>query len=279
MKELLKVEKLRVTDTRNGEVIVDDLSFSLGENRCLGIVGESGSGKSMTARALLGLNKAWLKAEGRALFQMASGETDLLAQDPKELARLRGSDIGLIVQDAMSAFDPIERLGRQMAETLGAKLGLGKKEALEQAAQDLAALNIEDPRGLMAKYPHQLSGGMLQRVMIALALVMQPKIIIADEPTTALDAVNQRQVVTLFEALREKTGTSLIFISHDLGVVRRLADDLLVMQAGRAVEAGEAREIFGHPASDYTRYLIETRLEITNSLKIALGGAQHEKSH
>lgn len=272
MSRLLEVKHLTVTDVRDNDVVIDDLSFALDENRCLGIVGESGSGKSMTAKTLLGLNRDWLKPQGQAWFTGNRGRIDLLTQGPRVLEKIRGTEIALIVQDAMSAFDPLEKLGRQMTETFVEKLNLNKKEAEGRAAEALAMLNIDDPAALMARYPHQLSGGMLQRCMIAIALVMQPRLIIADEPTTALDAVNQRQVVNLFELLRKKTDTALIFISHDLGVVKRLADDILVMKAGRAVEAGPAAEIFRHPDSEYTRYLMESRLMITKSLKIALGG-------
>lgn len=184
----------------------------------------------------------------------------------------------MILQDAMTAFDPLARVGSQMAETFVQNLGMDKKAAKAMAPEVLAALNIREPEQVVRKYPHQLSGGMLQRCMIAIALAMKPAIIIADEPTTALDAVNQRQVVEAFELLRQETGTALIFISHDLGVVKRLCDDLLVMEKGCGVEAGRAEEVFRNPQNAYTRYLIDTRLMITDSFKKAMKKeARHEE--
>lgn len=277
MNSLLRVKDLSVTDVRDGEVIVNSLSFELSANSCLGIVGESGSGKSMTARALLDLLNPWLKTMGSALFTRNGSETELIGLDEDRLRHIRGQEICMILQDAMTAFDPLARVGSQMAETFVQNLGMDKKAAKALALEVLAALNIRDPEQVVRKYPHQLSGGMLQRCMIAIALAMKPAVIIADEPTTALDAVNQRQVVEAFELLRQETGTALIFISHDLGVVKRLADDLLVMEKGCGVEAGRAEEVFRNPQNDYTRYLIDTRLMITDSFKKAMNKeAPHE---
>lgn len=277
MNSLLRVKDLSVTDVRDGEVIVNSLSFELSANSCLGIVGESGSGKSMTARALLDLLNPWLRTTGSALFTHNGSETELIGLDEDRLRHIRGQEICMILQDAMTAFDPLARVGSQMAETFVQNLGMDKKAAKALAPEVLAALNIRDPEQVVRKYPHQLSGGMLQRCMIAIALAMKPAVIIADEPTTALDAVNQRQVVEAFELLRQETGTALIFISHDLGVVKQLADDLLVMEKGCGVEAGRAEEVFRNPQNDYTRYLIGTRLMITDSFKKAMNKeAPHE---
>lgn len=278
MSSLLRVKDLSVTDVRDGQVIVNNLSFELRANRCLGIVGESGSGKSMTARAVLGLLNPWLKTTGSALFAQNGGEAELIGLEESQLRHIRAREICMILQDAMTAFDPLARLGSQMAETFVQNLEMDKKAAKALAPEVLAALNIRDPEQVVRKYPHQLSGGMLQRCMIAIALAMKPAVIIADEPTTALDAVNQRQVVEAFELLRQETGTALIFISHDLGVVRRLSDDLLVMEKGCGVEAGRAEEVFQNPQNDYTRYLIDTRLMITDSFKKAMNKeARHEE--
>lgn len=277
MNSLLRVKDLSVTDVRDGEVIVNNLSFELSANSCLGIVGESGSGKSMTARALLDLLNPWLKTTGSALFTRNGSETELIGLDEDGLRHIRGQEICMTLQDAMTAFDPLARVGSQMAETFVQNLGMDKKAAKALAPEVLAALNIRDPEQVVRKYPHQLSGGMLQRCMIAIALAMKPAVIIADEPTTALDAVNQRQVVEAFELLRQETGTALIFISHDLGVVKRLADDLLVMEKGCGVEAGRAEEVFRNPQNDYTRYLIDTRLMITDSFKKAMNKEAHHE--
>ncbi|RHO57214.1 ABC transporter ATP-binding protein [Eubacterium sp. AM05-23] len=278
MSGLLRVKDLSVTDVRGGEVIVNKLSFELRANSCLGIVGESGSGKSMTARAVLGLLNPWLKTTGSALFTQKDCETELIGLEESRLRHIRGREICMILQDAMTAFDPLARVGSQMAETFAQNLKMDKKDAKALAPEVLAALNIRDPEQVVRKYPHQLSGGMLQRCMIAIALAMKPAVIIADEPTTALDAVNQQQVVEAFELLRQETGTALIFISHDLGVVKRLCDDLFVMEKGCGVEAGRAEEVFRNPQNDYTRYLIDTRLMITDSFKKAMKKeARHEE--
>ena len=171
----------------------------------------------------------------------------------------------MILQDAMSSFDPLYTIGYQKIETLVENKNVSKYDAKKIAIDALEKMFINDPEEVIKKYPHQLSGGMLQRCMIAIAMTMEPDIIIADEPTTALDSINQREVVEEFKRLREVTGTSLIFISHDLGVVQHLAQDLLVMKNGVQVEYGKAKEVFSNPKHEYTKYLIDTRLELTES--------------
>lgn len=270
MSVLLSVEKLRVTDERDRDEIIHDVSFSVEDNSCLGIVGESGSGKSMLAKALLGVTHRWLKSQGRAVFKSRDGEIDLLREDADGLRRIRGKQIAMILQDAMSAFDPIARIGDQMAETFMENKRFTRRQSLSLAKDALGLMNIRDTEQVVKKYPHQLSGGMLQRCMIATALAMEPDLIVADEPTTALDSINQGQVVEEFRMIREKFGTALIFISHDLGVVRNLSDRLLVMKDGAAVEYGDAETIFRNPQHAYTRYLIDTRLELTESFRKAM---------
>ena len=256
---------------------VDGVSFSIQEGEVFGLVGESGSGKSMTAKAVLNLLTPWLKTTGSALFTQNGCETELIGLEESRLRHIRGQAVCMILQDAMTAFDPLARVGSQMAETFVQNLGMDKQAAKAMAPEVLAALNIREPEQVVRKYPHQLSGGMLQRCMIAIALAMKPAIIIADEPTTALDAVNQRQVVEAFELLRQETGTALIFISHDLGVVQRLCDDLFVMEKGCGVEAGRSEEVFRNPQNAYTRYLIDTRLMITDSFKKAMKKEAHHE--
>ena len=171
----------------------------------------------------------------------------------------------MIPQDAMTSFDPLYTIGYQMIETFVENLGISKEESKKLAIESLDKMLINNPEEVIKKYPHQLSGGMLQRCMIAIAIAMKPDIIIADEPTTALDSINQREVVEEFKRLRDVTGTSLIFISHDLGVVQSLADDILVMKNGECVEYGTAKKIFENPQHEYTKYLIDTRVSLTES--------------
>ncbi len=275
MSLILEVNNLRVTDSRDQDEIIHDVSFSVTQNSCLGIVGESGSGKSMITRALLGIANPWLKHQGMAVFKSSGDAVDLLRQNEDTLRKIRGTQIAMILQDAMSAFDPITRIGDQMAETFVENKGLTKKQSITLAKEALAVMNIREPEQVIKKYPHQLSGGMLQRCMIAIALAMEPALIIADEPTTALDSINQGQVVEEFQMIRQKIGTALIFISHDLGVVKHLSDQLLVMKDGVAVEYGDAVDIFKNPRHDYTRYLIDTRLELTHSFQRAMNKGDH----
>ena len=278
MSILLEVRNLSVTDQRDQDEIIHDVSFSVAQNSCLGIVGESGSGKSMITRALLGITNPWLKSRGSARFIGPGNETELLNQDQQTIRLIRGKQIAMILQDAMSAFDPIAKIGDQMAETFIENQALTRKQSLLLAKDALALMNIYDPQQVLKKYPHQLSGGMLQRCMIATALAMEPELIIADEPTTALDSINQGQVVAEFKLIREKMGTALIFISHDLGVVKQLSDQLLVMKDGAAVEYGEADLVFKNPQHPYTKYLIDTRLALTESFRKAMrkGGQRDE---
>lgn len=275
MRVLLDVRNLTVTDLRDQDEIIHDVSFSVAENSCLGIVGESGSGKSMITRALLGITNPWLKSQGVAVFKSRNSELDLLREDENSMREIRGKQIAMILQDAMSAFDPIAKIGDQMVETFVENKNLSKKQSLVLAKEALCLMNIHDPKQVVKKYPHQLSGGMLQRCMIATALAMEPDLIIADEPTTALDSINQGQVVEEFKMIRQKMGTALIFISHDLGVVKYLSDRLLVMKDGAAVEYGDAGDIFRNPQHAYTKYLIDTRLELTESFKKAMRKGDH----
>lgn len=258
---LLEVKDLTITDSKNGEVVVEKNNFILKKNSCLGIVGESGSGKSMTVKAILGLTNPWLKITGSALFD---GQ-ELVGLKGNTLRKIRGKRICMIPQDAMTSFDPLYTIGYQMIEIFVENLGLSKEEAKNLAISSLEKMLIREPEQVILKYPHQISGGMLQRCMIAIALAMKPDIIIADEPTTALDSINQKEVVEEFIRLRELTQTSLIFISHDLGVVQHLATEILVMKDGVCVESGPAQKVFRNPENEYTKYLIDTRVHLTES--------------
>ncbi|WP_445487745.1 nickel/cobalt ABC transporter permease [Niallia sp. 03133] len=256
---LLEVKKLSVNDTLSGKLIVKDASFALKENTCLCIVGESGSGKSLTAKAILGLTSPWMDVSGEAIF---NGE-NLIGQSSRMMRKIRGQKICMILQDPMSAFNPLDTIEKQMIETFCENMEIKKKQAKDMARTALHQVHIHHPEQVLKKYPHQLSGGMLQRVMISIAMMVEPDIIIADEPTTALDSINQRVIVEQFKLLQEITGTSIIFISHDLGVAQYLADELLVMKNGECVEAGKAKEVFASPKHDFTQFLIDTRLSLT----------------
>ena len=258
---ILELENVVVKDPRSNEVTVHGSSFVVSKNKCLSIVGESGSGKSMTTKAILGLTNPWLKISGSAKYK----GKNLIGLKQSELRKIRGKNICMIPQDAMTSFDPLYTIGYQMIETFVENLGISKEESKKLAIESLDKMLINNPEEVIKKYPHQLSGGMLQRCMIAIAIAMKPDIIIADEPTTALDSINQREVVEEFKRLRDVTGTSLIFISHDLGVVQSLADDILVMKNGECVEYGTAKKIFENPQHEYTKYLIDTRVSLTES--------------
>ena len=267
---LLSVDHLSVKDLRTGHVLVEDVGFTLEKDNCLGIVGESGSGKTLSCTAMLGLASPCLATQGQVMFD----GIDLLNTPAKELRHIRGSRICMILQNPMTAFDPIYTLGTQMLEALCQKTDLPKKAARTKALEALNRMKIQEPFSVFRKYPHQLSGGMLQRCMIALTLALEPDLIIADEPTTALDAITQQEVIKSFLHLRKITGTSMIFISHDLGVIRHLAREVLVMRGGKQVEYGPAQQIFKSPRHPYTQFLIQTREMLTRSFSRAMARAK-----
>ncbi|QUS35662.1 ABC transporter ATP-binding protein [Falsirhodobacter algicola] len=239
---------------------VDGLSFDLAPNRTLAIVGESGSGKSISSLAVLGLLKhlGGRIASGSIAFQSAQlGRTIDLVQAPQPLLRkIRGKEIAMIFQEPMTSLNPVFTIGSQMAETLALHDGLSRRVARARAVEFLDLVRLPNARRLLDSYPHQLSGGMRQRVMIAMALCCQPKILIADEPTTALDVTIQAQILHIIRELQADLGTSVIFISHDMGVVSEMADDVLVMKASRRIESGPVRDVLGAPREDYTRALL-----------------------
>jgi len=259
---LLSIENLNIEfhDHSLPETVVCDLNLDLKEGEILGIVGESGSGKSMTALAVAGLlHRKDMKKSGKILFK---GE-DLLEMKRSELRKLQGSEIAMIFQEPMTSLNPVKKIGWQVEENLRvhdeALSGKSKevKEARKKRAIEmLAAVKIREPELVYNKYPHELSGGMRQRVMIAAAMIHSPKLLIADEPTTALDVTVQEQIVELLKELHKKNNTSILFISHDLSLVRSLCENVIVMQNGRVVECGKTDEIFEHPKEEYTKQLI-----------------------
>ena len=248
---LLDVRDLRVTfrSRRGAARAVDGLSFTLAQGEVLGVVGESGSGKSVSMMSILKLIRdPNCKVEGQAFFR---GQ-DLVAMSDDELRGLRGRDISMIFQDPMTSLTPVYTVGWHIAEQLGAHTRISRSAARARAVELLEEVGIPDPQRRVDDYPHQFSGGMRQRAVIAMGLANNPSLLIADEPTTALDVTTQAQVLDLLRRLRRDHGSSIILITHDMGVISQLADRVLVMYAGRAVEQGPKAEVFHRPQHPYT---------------------------
>jgi oligopeptide/dipeptide ABC transporter ATP-binding protein len=253
---LLEVKDLHVSfPTADGVVrAVRGVSFDVEPGRTLGIVGESGSGKTVLTQTLLGLTPG-AEVEGSALFE----GTDLIGLSEDQLRHVRGARISVIFQDPLTSLHPLYRIGWQISEMIRAhEKSVSKKEAAARAVELLRRVGIPRPETRVNDYPHQFSGGMRQRAMIAMALALEPKLIIADEPTTALDATVQAQILDLLLRLQQDSGTALIMITHDLGVVADIADDVMVMYAGRAAEKAPKREVFYAPHHPYTKGLLES---------------------
>ncbi len=248
-------------------VAVDGVSLDLSPGETLGIVGESGSGKSQILYALMGLLASNGTLGGQALFQ---GQ-DLLALPPKALDRIRGSQISMIFQDPMTSLNPYIRVGDQLAEGLIVHAGLSKSQARAEAVRMLDRVRIPDAANRARRYPHEFSGGMRQRVMIAMALLARPKLLLADEPTTALDVTIQAQVLDLMAELARETGTAIILVTHDLGVVARLCDRVAVLYGGRVMEEAPAEQLFDAPAHPYTRGLLAAMPRLETALTPRLG--------
>jgi peptide/nickel transport system ATP-binding protein len=236
---------------------VRGLSFSIAAGEVLGLVGESGSGKSITSLAIMGLLPPGARVDGEINFQNGDGHPlPLTALPADQLRRLRGSHMAMIFQEPMTALNPVMRVGEQIAEAVLAHHRVSKSEAWSRAVEGMREVAIPDPEQRARSYPHQLSGGMRQRVMIAMAIVNRPQLLIADEPTTALDVTIQQQILDLLNELRHKFGLAMLFISHDLAVVSHVADRVAVMYAGNLVELGAKADIFRAPAHPYTQGLL-----------------------
>ena len=248
--------------TEDGVVrAVDGVTFSIDPERTLGVVGESGCGKSVTARAIMRLIQSPGKIEAGEIFLNHDGETiDLtkLAPMGKKMRSIRGNKIAMIFQEPMTSLNPVYTIGNQITETIILHQGLRKKEARKRAIEMLTAVGISSPEQRVDEYPHQLSGGMRQRAMIAMALSCHPSLLIADEPTTALDVTIQAQVLDLMNDLRKKFRTSILFITHDLGVIAKMADHVVVMYLGKIVESAPVRGIFKDPKHPYTHGLMNS---------------------
>ncbi|RKD75988.1 nickel transport system ATP-binding protein [Sinobaca qinghaiensis] len=236
--------------------LVQNLHLELKPGKILGLAGESGSGKTVTCMALLQLlNPKTMSVKGS--IQLHGRElTDL---NQKKMRSVLGRDIGFIMQNPMNAFTPVYTIGNQFVETIRSHTVLTKKQAVDLAITSMEKMNLPEPSKLMKKYPFQLSGGMLQRVMIAISMCLRPSVVIADEPTTALDVTNQLQVLRELDRLRTECGTSILLISHDLGVISELADDVAVMRNGRIIETADVFQLFDHPKQEYTKQLLQAR--------------------
>ena len=257
MASLLSVENLQVQfQTKKGiNTAVDGVSFSVEKGRILGIVGESGCGKSVTSMSILQLLSSNACISGGSI--KLDGK-ELVGLPEKEMCKIRGNDIAMIFQDPMTALNPTLTIGNQLMEPIMLHQNCGKKEAWVRAVDVLKRVGIAAPEKRMKEYPHQLSGGMRQRVMIAMAVSCEPRLLIADEPTTALDVTIQAQILELMCELREKMGTAIMLITHDMGVVAETADDVLVLYAGKAVEYGSIEDIFEKPKHPYTQGLLNS---------------------
>ncbi|HEX3469503.1 MAG TPA: ABC transporter ATP-binding protein [Candidatus Elarobacter sp.] len=270
---LLEVEDLRTTfKTEDGVVAaVNGLSFSVEPGSTLGIVGESGSGKSVTSLSIMRLIAQNGRIErGTIRFK---GE-NLLDKSEAEMRKIRGRDIAMIFQDPMTSLNPVLTIGEQIAEATRLHLGLNKKDALDKAVEMLRLVRIPAAENRLRDYPHQFSGGMRQRVMIAMALSCDPEVLIADEPTTALDVTIQAQIIELMNEMQQRLGSAIVLITHDLGVVAETCENVLVMYGGNMVEYGTATEIFESPKMPYTMGLLESlpRLDQTGSRLIPIEG-------
>lgn len=260
---MLEVEGLSIHFEDRGEEqdVVRNVSFSVGDGEIVGIVGESGSGKTMTALTIAGLLK---EHAIRDAGKIRLDGMELLDKTSKEMRKIQGNQIGMVFQEPMTALNPTMKIGKQVEESLRLHTDLDRKTRKEKVIQVLEDVELENPEALLHKYPHELSGGMRQRVMIAAAIICRPSLLIADEPTTALDAVTQESILKLLKKLNQKYQMSILFISHNLRVVNELCTRVLVMKDGSVIEEGETQSVFQNPKMEYTKKLIEaipTRVE------------------
>lgn len=257
-KKILEVDGLTTTiENDNGEIhIVDGLSFDIYEKESLGIVGESGCGKSLTALSIMGLTKSPLSVKSKKL--LFDGKYQLNKLTRKDYKSIRAVEISMIFQEPMTALNPVMKIGKQIDEVLKIHTKLSKAERLEKAKKLIREVGIARADEIIKNYPHQLSGGMRQRIMIAIAIICEPKLLIADEPTTALDVTIQAQIIDLMKEIQNRKNMSLMLITHDLGVVNESCDRVAVMYAGRIVEIGKVEKVLHYPTHPYTKGLLES---------------------
>ena len=260
MKPAIKVEDLCVdlVTRRQKKRIVDHVKFEVYPGECLGILGESGSGKSMSLKAILGLLDKNFQVSGQAVFD----DKNLIDAPGEELRKLRGNQIGMVLQNPMTCFDPLYRIGSQMAETFAMHTDWNGEKIRSVSLEVLDQMRIHDGAEVLEKYPHQLSGGMLQRIMIGIAMALSPELLIADEPTTAIDAITQYEILEEFERIKREKKTAMIFITHDLGAISKVADRIMVMNSGQIVDQGDFHHILHHAKDPYTRLLVEKRMAV-----------------
>ena len=272
MSAILKVENLNVTLTyrKTSKKLVENVNFEVHPGECLGILGESGSGKSMTVKSILGLLDKNFQVSGSAIFD---GQ-DLLKESKEELRRLRGSRITMVLQNPMTCFDPLYRIGNQMAETFATHTSWNAQEIRTRSLEILEQMRIRNGEEVLEKYPHQLSGGMLQRIMIGIAMALQPELLIADEPTTAIDAITQYEILEEFIRIKKQKNTAMLFITHDLGAISKVADRILVMNSGHVVDSGSFDHILKHADDPYTRMLVEKRSAVMRRYRQILHGKE-----
>ena len=274
MTKVLSVRNLSISvpSSKGRVTVVDDVSFDIDAGKKVGLVGESGSGKSLTALALMRLIKNPVQIESGEIFL---GERNVLGLAMKEFRHIRGNEISMIYQDPMSALNPIMRVGQQIVESIQLQSSATLKQARSIAIEHLASVGIPEPDRRFDSYPFEMSGGMLQRVVIAIALSGEPKVLIADEATTALDVTTQDRVLTLIDKLAAERGLSVLLITHDLGVAAQFSDDIMVMYAGKLVERGSVNQIFSQPVHPYTKALLDSRcdytIDITKPIKSIAG--------
>jgi oligopeptide/dipeptide ABC transporter ATP-binding protein len=253
---LLQVRDLNITfrSTYNPTKIVSAVNFEIAEARVFGLVGESGCGKSLTALSIMGILPHNAFAEGEIIFR----GNDLLKLDNESMRRLRGKELSMIFQEPMTSLNPVLTIGYQVAEVLATHLGMSKKESVAKAVELLRSVRIPSPDIRIGEYPHQMSGGMRQRVMIAMAIACNPSLLIADEPTTALDVTIQAQILELLKSIRQKNNTAMLLITHDIGVIAENADEAAVMYAGRIMELSDVSSILRTPKHPYTMGLLDS---------------------
>lgn len=271
-KPVVRVEDLRVSLKKRHKQteLVKEVSFEVYPGECLGILGESGSGKSMSVKAMLGILDKNFAVSGNTWFE----EKNLIKESKETLRSIRGSKIAVVLQNPMTCFDPLYRIGNQMAETFATHTDWKKEEIFRRSVEILERMKIRNPEEVLAKYPHQLSGGMLQRIMIGIAMALKPALLIADEPTTAIDAITQHEILEEFIRIKQEHQTAMIFITHDLGAISRVADRLIVMNSGEVVDRGDFQHILHHASDSYTRLLVEKRAEVMKKYRESIHGHQ-----
>ena len=250
--------------------IVKDVSFNVSAGECIGILGESGSGKSMMAKGIMGLLDKNFIVSGSVIFQ----GKEILRENKENLRKLRGNKIAMVLQNPMTCFDPLYRIGNQMGETFAVHTEWKPEEIRKESIYVLERMQIPDPEEILEKYPHQVSGGTLQRIMIGIAMALKPSLLIADEPTTAIDSITQFEILQEFHRIKRDYNTAMIFITHDLGAVSRVADRILVMNQGQVVDKGDLSHILNHGEDAYTRLLVEKRRAVMASYRHVIGGKE-----